>query len=121
MKERRTKYRSNGRAMLALMGAIIRCQLAKIFGNCVKIPIFLAFSWLYVIGRIFLIFTTEQTPPITRQGSLIFILKETMNMADGISRNVKMDEEVTEELTGLKAIQREAREATKALRELEAV
>jgi len=35
--------------------------------------------------------------------------------------NVKVEVDVSEALTGLKALQREAREATKALRELEAV
>lgn len=34
---------------------------------------------------------------------------------------MKLDVDVSEALTGLKALQREAREATKALRELEAV
>src|SRR5690606_17891920 len=43
-----------------------------------------------------------------------------MNMADEISRKVKIDVDVSEALTGLKAVTREAREATKALRELEA-
>src|SRR5690606_12225125 len=42
-----------------------------------------------------------------------------MNMADEISRKVKIDVDVSEALTGLKAVTREAREATKALRELE--
>lgn len=46
-------------------------------------------------------------------------------MADNKSRevgnlNVKVEIDVSEALTGLKALQREAREATKALRELEA-
>ena len=41
-------------------------------------------------------------------------------MADEISRKVKIDVDVSEALTGLKAVTREAREATKALRELEA-
>ena len=40
-------------------------------------------------------------------------------MADVISRKVKIDVDVSEALTGLKAVTREAREATKALRELE--
>lgn len=43
-------------------------------------------------------------------------------MADKQSRGdltVKIDVDVSEALTGLKAVQREAREATKALRELE--
>lgn len=47
-------------------------------------------------------------------------------MADKQSREVgklqvKVEVDVSEALTGLKALQREAREATKALRELEAV
>lgn len=47
-------------------------------------------------------------------------------MADNKSRevgklHVKVEVDVSEALTGLKALQREAREATKALRELEAV
>ena len=41
-------------------------------------------------------------------------------MADEISRKVEIDVDVSEALTGLKAIQREARDAVKALRELEA-
>ena len=41
-------------------------------------------------------------------------------MADVISRKVKIDVDVSEALTGLKALQREARDAVKALRELEA-
>jgi hypothetical protein len=58
---------------------------------------------------------------------------ETMNMADNQSREeikrnnhgeliikVRADVDVSEALTGLKALQREAKEATKALRELEA-
>jgi phage-related minor tail protein len=50
-----------------------------------------------------------------------------MNMADKLSREVikelsiKVNVDVSEALTGLKAIQREAKKATQALRELEAV
>jgi hypothetical protein len=55
----------------------------------------------------------------------IYFLKETMNMADNQSRgigslNVKVNVDVSEALTGLKALQREAKKATQVLKELEA-
>ncbi|NYV67578.1 hypothetical protein HYI36_20070 [Bacillus sp. Gen3] len=46
-----------------------------------------------------------------------------MNMADNKSRelSIKVNVDISEALTGLKALQREAKKATQALRELEGV